>query len=192
MKDPKNFSRRGVIKAGAAVGAAASAPFIFTRNAFAYTNEPKGANVTFGFNVPQTGAYADEGADELRAYELAVEHINGEGDGGMLSTFSSKELKGDGINGKKVVVRHRRHPDQVRRRTRVGQAHDREGRRDHDHRRLVVRCRGGGAGLLPGSRRHLHGRPHPLQRHHRQGQARQRFPSLLQHRDVGRRARARC
>jgi ABC-type branched-subunit amino acid transport system substrate-binding protein len=26
--------------------------------------------------VPQTGAYADEGADELRAYELAVEHIN--------------------------------------------------------------------------------------------------------------------
>jgi len=58
--------------------------------------------VTLGFNVPQTGAYADEGADELRAYELAVEHINGEGDGGMLNTFSSKELKGDGVNGKKV------------------------------------------------------------------------------------------
>ena len=52
--------------------------------------------------MPQTGAYADEGADELRAYELAVEHINGGGDGGMLNTFSSNALKGDGVNGKKV------------------------------------------------------------------------------------------
>ena len=49
--------------------------------------------MTFGFNVPQTGAYADEGADELRAYQLAVEHINGDGDGGMLNTFSSKALR---------------------------------------------------------------------------------------------------
>ena len=55
-----------------------------------------------GFNVPQTGAYADEGADELRAYMLAVEHLNGEGDGGMLNTFSSKTLEGNGILGKKV------------------------------------------------------------------------------------------
>jgi hypothetical protein len=37
--------------------------------------------------------YADEGADELRAFELAVEHLNGGGDGGMLNTFSSKVLK---------------------------------------------------------------------------------------------------
>jgi branched-chain amino acid transport system substrate-binding protein len=66
------------------------------------TNAPTGDTVTFGFNVPQTGAYADEGADELRAYELAVEHLNGEGDGGMLNTFSSKALKGNGVNGKKV------------------------------------------------------------------------------------------
>jgi branched-chain amino acid transport system substrate-binding protein len=47
--------------------------------------------------------YADEGADELRAYELAVEHLNGGGDGGMLNTFSSKVLTGTGINGKKVA-----------------------------------------------------------------------------------------
>ena len=76
---------------------------VFIRRASAYTNEPNGDTVTLGFNVPQTGAYADEGADELRAYQLAVEHINGEGDGGMLNTFSSKVLKGNGINGKKVV-----------------------------------------------------------------------------------------
>jgi branched-chain amino acid transport system substrate-binding protein len=100
-----SISRRGIIKGGAALGAGLAAPMIFTRNAWGaeYTNAPKGKTVTFGFNVPQTGAYADEGADELRAYELAVKHINGEGDGGMLGTFSSKALKGNGVNGKKVV-----------------------------------------------------------------------------------------
>jgi ABC-type branched-subunit amino acid transport system substrate-binding protein len=41
-------------------------------------NEPTGSTVTLGFNVPQSGPYADEGADELRAYELAVEHLNGD------------------------------------------------------------------------------------------------------------------
>jgi branched-chain amino acid transport system substrate-binding protein len=100
-----NLTRRGLLKSSAAVGAGIAAPTIFTSSAWAagYTNEPKGGTVTLGFNVPQTGAYADEGADELRAYQLAVEHINGEGDGGMLNTFSSKALKGNGINGKKVV-----------------------------------------------------------------------------------------
>ena len=34
--------------------------------------------------------------------ELAVEHLNGEGDGGCLNTFTSKALKGNGILGKKV------------------------------------------------------------------------------------------
>jgi ABC-type branched-subunit amino acid transport system substrate-binding protein len=96
-------SKRKFLKTSAIIGVGVSAPMIFTNAHAAYRNEPKGSTVTFGFNVPQTGAYADEGADELRAYELAVQHINGEGDGGMLSTFSSKALKGNGINGKKVV-----------------------------------------------------------------------------------------
>ena len=99
----KITNRREFLKTTAAMSAVASAPMIFTRNAYAYTNEPTGDSVILGFNVPQTGAYADEGADELRAYELAVKHINGEGDGGMLSTFSSKALTGAGINGKKVA-----------------------------------------------------------------------------------------
>ena len=98
-----NDSRRTFLKTSAAIGVGVSAPLIFTNAHAAYRNEPKGSTVTFGFNVPQTGAYADEGADELRAYQLAVQHINGEGDGGMLNTFSSKALKGNGINGKKVV-----------------------------------------------------------------------------------------
>ncbi|MFZ7094070.1 substrate-binding protein [Primorskyibacter sp. 2E233] len=98
-----NLTRRGVIKSGAVVGAGVALPTIFTASSVAaYTNEPTGGSVTLGFNVPQTGPYADEGADELRAYELAVEHLNGGGDGGMMNTFSSKALDGSGILGKKV------------------------------------------------------------------------------------------
>ncbi|MFQ5622753.1 MAG: substrate-binding protein [Paracoccaceae bacterium] len=98
-----HLSRRGLLKSGAVLGAGLAMPTIFTGAARAYTNEPTGSTVTLGFNVPQSGAYADEGADELRAYKLAVKHLNGEGDGGMMNTFSSKALKGNGILGKKVV-----------------------------------------------------------------------------------------
>ena len=52
--------------------------------------------------MPQTGAYADEGADELRAYQLAVKHLNGEGDGGLMKTMKPLALKGNGVLGKKV------------------------------------------------------------------------------------------
>lgn len=99
-----NMSRRGVLKSGAVAGAGLAVPTIFTaQSAAAFTNEPTGSSVTLGFNVPQTGPYADEGADELRAYQLAVEHLNGTGsDNGMLETFSSKALQGNGILGKKV------------------------------------------------------------------------------------------
>ena len=100
------WSRRGVLKAGAVSGAAMGMPLFFSKNAFAadFLNDPgDAANVTFGFNVPQTGAYADEGADELRAYQLAVKHINGEGDGGMMNTMKPISLSGSGVLGKKVT-----------------------------------------------------------------------------------------
>ncbi len=98
------FTRRGLLKSTAVAGAGLAMPTVFTSSAWAqsFTNEPTGSTVTLGFNVPQTGPYADEGADELRAYELAVEHLNGGGDGGMMNTFSSKTLDGTGILGKKV------------------------------------------------------------------------------------------
>ncbi|OIQ31639.1 MAG: branched-chain amino acid ABC transporter substrate-binding protein [Alphaproteobacteria bacterium MedPE-SWcel] len=98
-----DVSRRGLLRTGAVTGAGLALPTIFTaQSASAFTNDPTGGTVTLGFNVPQTGPYADEGADELRAYELAVDHLNGEGDGGMLNSFSSKALQGNGILGKKV------------------------------------------------------------------------------------------
>jgi branched-chain amino acid transport system substrate-binding protein len=96
------FTRRGLLKTSAVGTAGLAMPMFFTSQANAFTNEPTGSTVTLGFNVPQSGPYADEGADELRAFQLAVEHLNGEGDGGMLSTFSSKTLDGTGILGKKV------------------------------------------------------------------------------------------
>ena len=102
-----NLTRRGLLKKSAIGGAALATPTIFTGSVWAgahtgFTNAPQGDTVTLGFNVPQSGPYADEGADELRAYELAVEHLNGGGDGGMIPTFSSKTLDGTGILGKKV------------------------------------------------------------------------------------------
>lgn len=106
--DDKKFdelSRRGFLKAGAGVMAAASAPTFFMKDAWAadFRNNPgKAKTVKFGFNVPQSGAYADEGADELRAYKLAVKHINGQGDGGMLNTMKPLSLTGNGILGKKL------------------------------------------------------------------------------------------
>ena len=97
-----NLTRRGVLRSGAIAGAALGVPTYLRAQDSGFTNAPGDSSVTLGFNVPQTGPYADEGADELRAYELAVEHLNGGGDGGMLPTFSSQELDGSGILGRKV------------------------------------------------------------------------------------------
>ncbi|WP_113913099.1 substrate-binding protein [Roseovarius dicentrarchi] len=99
-----NFTRRGLMKTSAIAGAGLAVPTIFTASSVsAFANDPTDSStVTLGFNVPQSGPYADEGADELRAYQLAVEHLNGGGDGGMMQTFSSKALQGNGIMGKKV------------------------------------------------------------------------------------------
>lgn len=65
------------------------------------TNPVPGPEAVYGFNVPLTGSYADEGADELRAYELAVKHLN-EG-GGMLETLEPSALTGQGVLGKKIT-----------------------------------------------------------------------------------------
>jgi branched-chain amino acid transport system substrate-binding protein len=106
MTKLKGFSRRGVLKGGlAGILATGVSPLIFSKGAYAqeFCNAPTGDSVTLGFVMPLTGAYADEGADQQRAFLLAVEHLNGEGDGGLIPTFSSKALKGNGILGKKVA-----------------------------------------------------------------------------------------
>ncbi|MBK1680363.1 substrate-binding protein [Rhodocyclus tenuis] len=101
----ENQNRRTVLKGMAVTGASIAAPSFFVRNAWAadFRNDPsKSKTAKFGFTVPLSGAYADEGADEVRALELAVKHLNGEGDGGMLKTFKPSVLKGNGVLGKKI------------------------------------------------------------------------------------------
>jgi branched-chain amino acid transport system substrate-binding protein len=100
----ESMNRRLFLKSSGIVGAGLAMPTIFTSASRAqdFCNNPTGSSVIFGFNCPQTGAYAEEGKDQLKAYELAVKHLNGEGDGGMLNTFKGHALKGNGILGKKV------------------------------------------------------------------------------------------
>ena len=71
------MNRRAFLRSSALVGAGLAVPTIFTSASRAadFCNAPTGSTVTLGFNVPQTGPYADEGADELRAYQLAVKHL---------------------------------------------------------------------------------------------------------------------
>ncbi|WP_435335792.1 substrate-binding protein [Haloarchaeobius sp. TZWWS8] len=59
----------------------------------------EGDTATYGFNVPLSGPYGSEGEDELRAYKLAVKHLN-EGGGWVDTQFD--DLSGDGVAGKKI------------------------------------------------------------------------------------------
>ena len=102
----RGLSRRRVLQTGmAGIIGTGVAPLMFTKGAWAqeFCNNPSGDTVTFGLNLPLTGAYAEEGADEQKAYELAVKHLNGEGDGGLISVLTPTALKGNGILGKKVA-----------------------------------------------------------------------------------------
>jgi branched-chain amino acid transport system substrate-binding protein len=101
----KGMSRRTLIKTGlAGVLATGVSPLIFSRGAWAqeFCNAPTGDTVTIGLNLPLSGAYAEEGADEQKAYELAAQHLNGEGDGGLIAVLTPTALTGNGILGKKV------------------------------------------------------------------------------------------
>jgi branched-chain amino acid transport system substrate-binding protein len=102
----RGLTRRRVLQTGlAGIIGTGVAPMILTKGAWAqeFCNNPTGDTVTFGLNLPLTGAYAEEGADEQKAYELAIQHLNGEGDGGLLNIMRPSSLKGNGILGKKVA-----------------------------------------------------------------------------------------
>ena len=162
------LTRRNVLQTGAAAGAGLALPTILTAGSHAATPMRQlAAQSHLGFNVPQTGAYADEGADELRAYMLAVEHLNGEGDGGMMNTFSSKALQGNGILGKKV--------EYVTGDTQTKSDAARASAKSMIEKDGAMMITGGSSsgvaiavqGSVPRSRRDLHGGSDPLQRHDR-------------------------
>ena len=69
----RGMSRRRVLQTGmAGIIGSGVAPLMFTKGAWAqeFCNNPTGDTVTFGLNLPLTGAYAEEGADEQRPMSL--------------------------------------------------------------------------------------------------------------------------
>ncbi|PZX19776.1 amino acid/amide ABC transporter substrate-binding protein (HAAT family) [Palleronia aestuarii] len=103
------MTRSGRTRRSVLCGAAATAlagPLLAARRArsqdASFTNAPTESTVTFGIVVAQSGPYAEEGEEELRGFTLAIDHLNGKGDGGMLATFSSRALDGAGILGKRI------------------------------------------------------------------------------------------
>jgi len=57
-----------------------------------------GDTVTFGYNVPKSGSYSQEGQDELRGYKLAEKHLNN--GGGWVDNW--EDLTGEGVLDKTV------------------------------------------------------------------------------------------
>ncbi len=82
--NPSPRSRRDFIRAGFGVAGALALPAGFAGRAIAADQPPigtwpagaNGASVFIGIAVPRTGTYALQGEDELKGYQLAVEHLN--------------------------------------------------------------------------------------------------------------------
>ncbi|WP_284012483.1 substrate-binding protein [Halobaculum litoreum] len=107
-RDTTALSRRDVLKTSGAAGVAGLAGLAGCTGGGgggdseypALGNYPvEGDEVVFGFNVPQSGSYSQEGADELRGYNLAKEHLNN--GGGWVDSW--EDLSGDGVLGKTVA-----------------------------------------------------------------------------------------
>ena len=82
--DKNGLSRRNILTVGAGLAGATLLPGGFIMPAFAddkpaigtWPAGSQGSSVTIGASVPRTGTYAVQGEDELKGYQLAVEHIN--------------------------------------------------------------------------------------------------------------------
>jgi ABC-type branched-subunit amino acid transport system substrate-binding protein len=98
----RQFIRNGLLLAGGLAlpglprrAAAEDHPPIGT-----YPAGVQGSTVTIGIGVPRTGTYAEQGEDELKGWQLAVEHINGGHP--LIREISPKTKKG--VLGKELKV----------------------------------------------------------------------------------------
>src|SRR5499433_204412 len=99
--------RRRFISAGLGVAGGLALPG-FVARALADDHPPlgtwpagiKGNDVFIGVAVPRTGTYAEQGEDELKGWQLAIEHINGGND--LIREISPKTKKG--VLGKELKV----------------------------------------------------------------------------------------
>ncbi len=106
LKKGPALARRTVLKGGASLAGAAALGRVGLRSAWAdetpigtWPAGVSGSTVFIGISVPRTGTYAVPGEDELKGYELAIEHVN---DGHpIIRKMAPKVTKG--LLGKKVI-----------------------------------------------------------------------------------------
>src|SRR3954465_1335834 len=99
--------RRRFIGAGLGVAGSLALPGLVSR-ALADDQPPigtfpagvQGKEVFIGVAVPRTGTYAEQGEDELKGWQLAVEHINGGHP--LIQKISPRTKKG--VQGKEVKL----------------------------------------------------------------------------------------
>ncbi|MCC7081962.1 MAG: substrate-binding protein [Burkholderiales bacterium] len=99
-------SRREFIRTGLGVAGGLALPVGFATRAFAAEHPPigtwpegsKGSSVFVSIAVPRTGTYAVQGEDELKGWQLAIEHINNGHE--LMRKISPKTKKG--VLGKKL------------------------------------------------------------------------------------------
>jgi len=97
---PSNPNRRAFIGAGLGVAGGLALPTGFAARAFAAEQPPigtwpagsSGNSVVISIAVPRTGAYAVQGEDELKGWQLAIEHINSGHE--LIRKISPKTKKG--------------------------------------------------------------------------------------------------
>src|SRR6201997_5326269 len=95
-----SMSRRALLQAGAgfAGGALLQAPMVMPVYAEehasigTYPAGSSGTSVFIGIAVPRTGTYAVQGEDELKGWQLAIEHINSGNE--LIKKISPKTTKG--------------------------------------------------------------------------------------------------
>ena len=102
------MSRRKLLQTAAGLAGGAIIPAGTISRAFAddkpaigtWPAGSSGSSVFVGVTVPRTGTYAVQGEDELKGYELAVEHINSGHE--LIKKISPKTTKG--VLGKEVKI----------------------------------------------------------------------------------------
>src|SRR4029079_16755547 len=107
IQNPGAMSRRKLLQTGAGLAGGALLPSALTPPAFAVGDHPpvgtwpagsSGDSVFIGIAVPRTGTYAVQGEDELKGWQLAIEHLNSGHE--LIKKISPKTQKG--VLGKKV------------------------------------------------------------------------------------------
>jgi len=108
MQDRKSNGRRGFMRTGLGIAGGLALPGAFISRVFAADEPPigtwpagsQGDSVFIGIAVPRTGTYAVQGEDELKGWQLAVEHIN---EGNPLIRKISPRTK-KGVLGKQLKI----------------------------------------------------------------------------------------